>query len=180
MLLDYLLKESMYQDEIAARELKNELIFESKYEFQRKQINFEEGNVYSDIKDVWVIEKEEEDSQQLEDDGVESVLKQHWRRYLNALSIFWNMCGEPKDSDNLKTLAYGGRQLQRDGLRKPDNAETKAVESKSFESDNINPIVEHWERKLYVLNIFQEMYNGIEGYTDVYIHVSERRVQWQK
>ena len=34
-------------------------------------------------------EKEEEDNQQLEDDGVEYVLKQHWRRYLNVLRIFW-------------------------------------------------------------------------------------------
>ena len=44
----------MYEDEIVVRELKNELLCESKYEVQRKQINFEEGNVYSGIKDVWV------------------------------------------------------------------------------------------------------------------------------
>ena len=42
---------------------------------------------------------------------------------------------------------HGGRLLQRDGVRKYDNAETKEVESESFESDNINPVVEHWERK---------------------------------
>ena len=35
----------MYEDEIAVEELKNELLFESKSEVQRKQINFEEGNV---------------------------------------------------------------------------------------------------------------------------------------
>ena len=173
----YLLKEPMYEDEIAVIELKNELISESKCEVRRKQINFEEGNVYSGIKDVWVTEKQEEDNQRREDDGVESVLKQQWRRYLNSLSIFWKMCGEPKESENLKNLLYGGRQLQRDGLRKSDNAETKAVESESFESDNINPVVEHWERKFYVLNVFQEMYNGTKGYKDFYIPTSERRVQ---
>ena len=167
----------MYEDEIAFRELKNQLLSKIKYEVQRKQINFEEGNVYSDIKDVWVIEKEEEDSQQLEYDGVESILKQQWRRYLNALSIFWKMCGEPKESKNLKTLAYGGRKLQRDGLKKSNNVETKAIEYESFESDNINLVVEHWERTFYVLNFFVDMYNSIEGYKDVYIHVSERRVR---
>ena len=124
-------------------------------------------------------EKEEEDNQQLEDDGVESVLKQQWRRYLNALSIFWKMCGEPKESVNVNTLAYGGRLLQRDGLRKSYNVETKAVESESFESDNIKVVVEQWERQFYVLNVFQEMYNSIEVYKDVYIPVSERRVQWK-
>ena len=36
---------------------------------------------------------------------------------------------------------HGGIQLQRDGVRKFDNAETKAVESESFESDNINLVV---------------------------------------
>ena len=89
------------------------------------------------------------------------------------------MCGEPKESENLKTFAYGGRKLQRDSLRKSDNTKTKEVESEIFESDNINPVVEHWERKFYVLNVFQEMYNSTEGYKDVYIHVSERRVQWK-
>ena len=47
----------MYEDEIAVRELKNELLSESKYEAQRKQINFEEGNVYNGIKDVWMAKK---------------------------------------------------------------------------------------------------------------------------
>ena len=86
----------MYEDEIVVRELKNELISKSQYKIQRKQINFEEGNVYSGIKDVWVTQKEEEHNLQLEDDGVESVLKQKWRRYLNSLRIFWKMCGEAK------------------------------------------------------------------------------------
>ena len=75
---------------------------------------------------------------------------------------------------------HGGRKLQRDGVKKSDNAETKAVEYESFESNNIKPIAEHWERKLYVLNVFQEMYNNTEGYKDVYIPMSERRVQWQR
>ena len=75
---------------------------------------------------------------------------------------------------------HGGRKLQRDGVRKSDNDETKSVEYESFESDNINPVVEHWERKLYVLNVFQEMYNNTEGYKDVYIPMSETRVQWQR
>ena len=66
----------MYEDEIAVRELKNELLFESKYEVQRKKLNFEERNFYSGIKDVRVTKEEEEDNQQLEDDGVEYVLKQ--------------------------------------------------------------------------------------------------------
>ena len=44
----------MYEDEIAVRELKNELLSESKSQFHRNQINFEEGNVYSGIKDVRV------------------------------------------------------------------------------------------------------------------------------
>ena len=48
------MKESTYEDEIAVIELKNELLSESKSEVQRKQINFEEGNVYKGIKDVWV------------------------------------------------------------------------------------------------------------------------------
>ena len=42
----------MYEDEIVVRELKNELLSETKSEVQRKQINFEEGNFYSGIKDV--------------------------------------------------------------------------------------------------------------------------------
>ena len=66
----------MYEDEIVVKVLKNQLLSEIKSEVQRKQRNFEEGNVYNGIKDVWVTEKEEEDSQQLEDDGVESFLKQ--------------------------------------------------------------------------------------------------------
>ena len=44
----------MYEDEIIVTDLKNELLSESKYEVQWKQIFFEEGNVYSGIKDVWV------------------------------------------------------------------------------------------------------------------------------
>ena len=94
----------MYEDEIAVRDLKNKLHSESKSEVQKKQINSEEGNVYIGIKDVRVTKEEEEDIHQLEDYGVESVLKQQWRRYLNALSIFWKMCGEPKESENLKTF----------------------------------------------------------------------------
>ena len=66
----------MYEDEIAVKALKNELLSESKVEVHRKQINFEEGNVYIGIKDVWVTGKEEEDNQQLEDDNVETILKQ--------------------------------------------------------------------------------------------------------
>ena len=64
---------------------------------------------------------------------------------------------------------HGGRKLQRDGVRKSDNDETKSVEYESFESDNINPVVEQWERKFYVLNVFHEMYNNTEGYKDVYM-----------
>ena len=118
----------MYEDEITVIELKNELLSESKYEVHRKQIKFEEVNFHSGIKDVCVTKKEEDDSQHLEDDGVVYVLKQKWRRYLNSLRIFWKMCGEAKESENLKNLAYGGRQLQIDGCKKYDIAETKAVE----------------------------------------------------
>ena len=70
----------MYEDDTVVRELKNELLSESNSEVQRKQINFEERNVHSGIKDAWVTEKEEEDIQQLEDDGVESILKKQWIR----------------------------------------------------------------------------------------------------
>ena len=64
----------MYEDEIVVRELKNELLSEINSEVKRKQINFEEGNVHIGIKDIRVTEKEEEDSQELKDDGVESIL----------------------------------------------------------------------------------------------------------
>ena len=82
----------MYEDDIEFGELKKGLLSESISEGERKQINFEDGNVHNGITDVWVTEKEEEDKHQLEGDGVEYVLKQQWRRYLNALSIFWFKC----------------------------------------------------------------------------------------
>ena len=103
--------------------------------------------------------------------AVEKVLK----CLKNILKYVWWTKGKWEFED----LAYGGRKLQRDGVRKSDNAETKEVEYESFKSDSIKRVVEHWERKFYVLNVFQEMYNITEGYKDVYIPVSERRVQWK-
>ena len=70
----------MYEDDTTVRDLKNELLSESNSEIQRKQINFEVGNVHSGIKDERVTEKEEEGNLQLKDDGVESILKKQWRR----------------------------------------------------------------------------------------------------
>jgi hypothetical protein len=76
-------------------------------------MNIAEGDVYGGIQDVWVAENKES-SQQLEDDSVEFVLKQQWRRYLYALSISSKMWGEPKEGESLKTLAYKGMHLPRD------------------------------------------------------------------
>ena len=53
----------MYEDDTTVGELKNELLSESYSEVQRKQINFEVGNVHSGIKDERVTEKEEEGNQ---------------------------------------------------------------------------------------------------------------------
>ena len=54
-----------------------------------------------------ITETEEEDNHQLEDDGVKSILKQQWRRYLNVLSIFWFKCQD----DWFKPDVEGCRQV---------------------------------------------------------------------
>ena len=55
---------------IAVRKSEYELLLESKAEFQRQQMNYAEGYVFTGIKDVWVAEKVE-CNQQLEDENTE-------------------------------------------------------------------------------------------------------------
>ena len=83
--------------------LEYDFLLESKTKVLEPQKNYEERDVSKDIKDVWEVE---ESSQRLEDDDVKTDLKQKLRNYLNALSIFWKMCGESRESETLMTLTY--------------------------------------------------------------------------